>query len=104
VNDIGDGNTIADCFYDAANDSMCFRAERQGGDANGRNYDATFDAVDECGNTAVYSRSVFVPHDEDSFDTTTCVQGTLKIGDQNGNASGGGKGKGSKQKRLRMRG
>ena len=93
ANGLGDGNFLPDCFYEASNDHLCFRAERQGSDKNGRTYGASFTAVDQCGNTAPFARTVFVPHDEDTFDTTKCVAGTLKLDNQNGNANSKGKGK-----------
>ena len=97
----GDGNFLPDCFYDAANDSLCFRAERQGGVQAGRTYYSNFLAQDQCGNSATFSRNVFVPHD-DTFDTSNCFKGTLKLDNQNGNESSGGKGgKGKKGKALR---
>lgn len=92
----GDGNTSPDCYYDAANDSLCFRAERQGGDPQGRVYTANFTAQDECGNSAMFSREVTVPHDF-SEGSENCVEGTIKLDNSNGKKKHGN----GKSKKLR---
>jgi len=71
-NSIGDGNTFHDCFYDAASDKMCYRAERQGDDPNGRTYTSLFALTDDAGNVGSAKHTVFVPHDGDSYDVSSC--------------------------------
>lgn len=68
----GDGNTSNDCLYDNVADTMCYRAERDGTDSNGRTYTSLFDLVDNAGNIGEAKHTVFVPHDGDSIDTINC--------------------------------
>ena len=96
-NDTGDGNFLPDCYHDVANNNVCFRAERQGDVTPGRTYYANFAAQDQCGNSATFSRNVFVPHDDETSDVSSCEKGNLKLDNQNGNASS----KGGKRRGLR---
>lgn len=65
--DTGDGSTSQDCYYDAPNDKLCVRAERQG-TGSGRIYTITFEATDDCGNSADFIRKIAVPHDTTTFE------------------------------------
>jgi hypothetical protein len=62
----GDGNTINDCFYDAALDRLWMRSERAGTDPAGRTYSLIMTAVDGCGNLSapVVVFTGHVPHDQ----------------------------------------
>mmetsp|Transcript_21329 Transcript_21329/g.35273 ORF Transcript_21329/g.35273 Transcript_21329/m.35273 type:complete len:284 (+) Transcript_21329:481-1332(+) len=76
----GDGNHSPDCFYDAENEQVCFRAERQGPDGpdfEGRSYVVTVEAKDTIGNVATLTRTVIVPHDDEHDDVTSCVPATI---------------------------
>jgi len=61
----GDGNTEPDCQVSDDGQSFCVRAERAGGQAEGRRYSVTIEATDACGNTSapVAIGNIHVPHD-----------------------------------------
>jgi hypothetical protein len=71
-NSVGDGHTFHDCFYDAKEDKLCYRAERQGGDPDGRTYTSLFALTDDAGNVGSAKHNVYVPHDGESFDVSNC--------------------------------
>jgi hypothetical protein len=58
----GDGNTGGDIQI-GDDGSICLRAERSG-TGSGRIYTITYKAVDDCGNAAIRSATVTVPHDK----------------------------------------
>jgi hypothetical protein len=48
----GDGNTTEDCLVSPDQAEVCLRAERQGGDKEGRRYELAIVAEDDCGNVS----------------------------------------------------
>lgn len=63
-----DGSFEPDCTYDPNTDQLCVRAERQGS-GTGRDYTISFEAVDDCGNSATFARTIHVPKDPASFES-----------------------------------
>ena len=61
----GDGNTVDDCTL-PADQEVCARAERIGGDPAGRRYDLEVEARDACSNPTPTTAlgSLYVPHDQ----------------------------------------
>jgi hypothetical protein len=63
--DTGDGNTDDDCVVSPDGSQICMRAERDGGDPNGRTYSVLVAAVDACGlEGQAVAGTVHVPHDQ----------------------------------------
>ncbi|MHC4308695.1 MAG: hypothetical protein ACYSSN_02005, partial [Planctomycetota bacterium] len=60
-NTIGDGHTSND-IHIGEDGSIYLRSERSG-TGNDRVYTITYEAVDDCGNVAVSSATVSIPHD-----------------------------------------
>jgi hypothetical protein len=69
-NATGDGNTVDDVQING--NELCVRAERQGGDKNGRIYTAYFDLTDGDGNVTQTQTKIYVRHsqgnDDDGYD------------------------------------
>jgi len=61
----GDGNTTGDCEVRDGGQTICVRAERDGGDPAGRRYEILAVGLDQCGNASAESVVgwVDVPHD-----------------------------------------
>lgn len=89
-NDIGDGNTMNDCYYDTTTNELCMRAERQGVDKDPRKYTVTFEASDGSG---MVEQVYIVPHDWRS----ECPGGIINVGGTVGKKNAG-KGAGKKNK------
>jgi hypothetical protein len=65
LNGSGDGNTngdIQEANFGTFDTSFLLRAERAGGDPNGRTYTVTYTATDASGNQTQASATVHVPH------------------------------------------
>jgi len=62
------GAFSTDCFWDATDDILWVRAERDEGVGSGRTYTITVQVTDGCQNDDTFQKTFFVPHDDQVYE------------------------------------